>query len=349
MYPSNRDPVYGTFVKVFYEDIQKYFSNVELVAIKGKRNGLDKIFAYLKFYIIIFFKLIVSRYDFVYIHTIAHPIPPIRAASLFRNLNLVFNIHGDDLLTTTKLSTKLRNLSYPLLKNAKQIIVPTDYFKDILIEECPWINKNIIFISPSGGINLSFFKNTTKQNHQLPVVGYVSRIDKGKGWEYLLCAIHILVLKGHKLKVEIVGSGFQVSLLEKQIFELGLQDIVSYRGALTHAELPDFYHNLDWFVFPTYRKGESLGLVGLEAMASMTPVIGSDIAGLRSYIVDGVNGFLIPPQNSEMLASTIERALTLSKSEIIDLQNNAYNTALRYESSLVNKILFEKLNSIFYK
>lgn len=47
---------------------------------------------------------------------------------------------------------------------------------------------------------------------------------------------------------------------------------------------------MDLFVFPTQLE-ESLGLVGLEAMACGVPVIGSCIGGLTDYIEEGTNGF----------------------------------------------------------
>ena len=82
-------------------------------------------------------------------------------------------------------------------------------------------------------------------------------------------------------------------------------------------------------------------------MAGGTPVIGSDIAGLKSYIIDNNNGYLIPPQDSKALASKIKYAISLNKSEKELLSKNAYETALKYESSRVNEILFSKLKSIF--
>ena len=347
MYPSRSDGVYGTFVKVFFENLHKVYPYTELIAIKGKRNGYRKLIQYIIFYVSIIYKLLIQKYDFVYIHTISHTSPPLRISNALRKQNLVFNIHGDDLITTTKLASKLRDLSLPLLRRAKLIFVPTTYFKNILLAKYPWIKQDNIFISPSGGLNKSFYNNSPKPVNKIPIIGYVSRIDKGKGWEYLIDALKELVKDGYKMKVYIVGSGYQENDLINKIDKENLSDTISYKGPLTHAELPNFYHSLDWFIFPTYRQGESLGLVGLEAMAGGTPVIGSDIAGLKSYIIDNNNGYLIPPQDSKALASKIKYAISLNKSEKELLSKNAYETALKYESSRVNEILFSKLKSIF--
>lgn len=341
------DKVYGTFVKTFFEDIIKIYPNAELIAIKGKSSGYYKVIKYLIFYVSIILKLLIHKYDFVYVHTISHTSPPLRFSNIFRKQNLIFNIHGDDLLTTSKLAEKLRNLSFPLLKKASLVVVPTTYFKTVLLTQCPWINEDTVFISPSGGLNKSFYNNSPKPINAIPIIGYVSRIDKGKGWEYLIEAVKQLTDEDIQMKVLIAGSGEQENDLKHKIDEYNLNDIIHYEGPLTHAELPNFYHKLDWFVFPTYRLGESLGLVGLEAMAAGTPVIGSDIAGLRSYIINNNNGYLIPPKNSNELASKIKYALSLSKSEKDSYCINAYKTALQYESSIVNGMLFNKIKSLF--
>lgn len=107
MYPSRSDGVYGTFVKVFFENLHKVYPYTELIAIKGKRNGYRKLIQYIIFYVSIIYKLLIQKYDFVYIHTISHTSPPLRISNALRKQNLVFNIHGDDLITTTKLASNL--------------------------------------------------------------------------------------------------------------------------------------------------------------------------------------------------------------------------------------------------
>ena len=255
----------------------------------------------------------------------------------------MFNIHGDDLLTTSQLALKLRNLAIPLLKRASMIVVPTNYFKEILISEFRWIDNSKIEISPSGGLDKKFYINNEHTKNEIPVFGYVSRIDEGKGWDILLDAIKEVIDLEYNLKLIMVGSGKQVSQLMQKINNLNLSEFVFYIGALTHDELPRFYSSLDWFIFPTHREGESLGLVGLEAMAACTPVIGSNMAGLQSYIADGNNGYFFEPKNSKDLASKIIKAINLSPSEKEVLKHNAYNTAIPYEATRVNNLLLKKI------
>lgn len=347
MYPSEKDPVYGTFVKVFFDGLINNNHTASLIAIKGKGlNALDKLWKYLNFYFSVFISLILNKYDVVYVHTISHTSPPILLASKIKKLNLIFNIHGDDLLTTSKLAHRLRNLAIPLLKKSKMIVVPTEYFKKILLDEFYWLKPDKIIISPSGGLNKQFFidKNHEKQNI-VPILGYVSRIDEGKGWDVLLDALKEVSDKGYHFKLFMVGSGKQEIELKEKITDLGFSDTVEYLGPLTHSELPKFYSSLDWFIFPSYREGESLGLVGLEAMAAHTPVIGSNMAGLQSYIIDKFNGYFFEPKNVHNLAQCIIKAINLPHSEKAAMSYNAFTTALKYESSQVNCKLFTEIEN----
>src|SRR5207248_1700081 len=68
-----------------------------------------------------------------------------------------------------------------------------------------------------------------------------------------------------------------------------------------------FYSAADVCVMPSY--SESFGLVGLEAQACGRPVVGSDVAGLRSVVRDDVSGYLIDGHEPAAYAERIGRLL----------------------------------------
>lgn len=347
MYPSKSDPYYGTFVKEFYESLSKTpIFSTDIIAIKGRSfNPFSKLLKYILFYFKIFCKVTFIKYDIIYTHTISHPTPPLRIVSIFKKLNTVYNIHGDDLLTTTKLAARLLKFSTPLLSKSSLIVVPSLYFKEVLLIKMPWlINKNI-FISPSGGVAEKFYNDSMIIN-SIPRIGYVSRIDEGKGWNTLIEALKILKENFILFQAEFYGRGDQCNDLLNKIKLYGLEDCVNYYGPKSHNELPSIYHSFDIFIFPTIRKAESLGLVGLEAMAASIPVIGSNIAGLKTYIINGKNGFLFSPGNSTSLAESIIRYLSMDNKSKLEMKKNAYITAISYKSELVNDILVKKLKEL---
>ena len=78
---------------------------------------------------------------------------------------------------------------------------------------------------------------------------------------------------------------------------------------VSQDELLDIYNSLEVFIFPTYRKSESLGLVGLEAMACERFLIASKNYGPTDYIIDNKNGFMFKPKNEIDLKNKIIHVL----------------------------------------
>ena len=95
------------------------------------------------------------------------------------------------------------------------------------------------------------------------------------------------------------------------------------------------------FAFPTYTKCESLGLVGLEAMACEVPVVASNKYGPTSYLVDNKNGLFFEQKNSEDLANKIIKILDLNQEEKKKMKNKARETAIKYDSFKTRNIILD--------
>ncbi|MRI83647.1 MAG: glycosyltransferase family 1 protein [Nitratiruptor sp.] len=72
-------------------------------------------------------------------------------------------------------------------------------------------------------------------------------------------------------------------------------------------DIVDLLGSCDLFVLPSYREGLPRTL--LEAGAMAKPMVATDTVGCRDVVVDGVNGFLVPPKDSHALVQAIERLI----------------------------------------
>lgn len=344
LYPSKWDTSYGTFVALFVQELQNCSTHykIDLCVIRGRTTSkICKLLKYFWFYLSMTLRILFHRYELIYVHYITYSSIPLLFLSKIKKLNIVFNIHGDDLLTKSKVAENVLQAVHKLLINSKLVVVPSEFFKDILIDKFKDIRLQNIFVSPSGGVEKSFYNEMIAPVQSPFTIGYVSRIDTGKGWDVLLRAIQD-IYKEYPIQVKIAGTGRQVEELKHMISTLNLSHIVTYYGSLSHAELPRFYANLTLFVFPTTLK-ESLGLVGLEAMAASKPVIGSAIGGLKSYIKDGYNGFLIPPGNSKRMGECIVNYINFPDERKLEMNRNAFKTAQLYQADVVTKKLIVRL------
>ena len=350
MYPSEKDETYGTFVKMFKESIEHNTNDIvfDCCFIRGRSNSfIVKVYKYIIFYFTIIYKTLFTKYDFIYNHQITHSAPALRFCRCFRKFKLVMNIHGGDIVTIDKTSEKLLSIAIPLLVKSSLIVVPSEYFKNIVLDKIPGIVSKQLFVSGSGGVDKKVFTCLNSHIISTGTILYVSRIDTGKGWDVLIDAVSELKSRGKIAgkNIVFVGYGAQTELLEKKIKELDLLDCCSYLGPKNHHELNELFNQADIMIFPTILY-ESLGLVGLEAMACGCPVIGSNIGCLPEYIKDGITGFLFEAGNSHEL---VERVIYFYK--LTDKQRNAMRwqavkTAGRYDSDEISRVLISKMKEI---
>lgn len=106
--------------------------------------------------------------------------------------------------------------------------------------------------------------------------------------------------------LDVVGDGNDRAACEALTAELGLQDRVTFHGALPRAEVDGFYERADVFVFPSYR--EPGGNVSLEAMAYSLPLIVCRRGGPGANVDDSC-AFRLDAESPAQLASDCAAAI----------------------------------------
>lgn len=355
MFPSDKDPVYGTFVKVFADSISRLNDRgtTTLAVLRGRHKGIaGKLAAYAGFYIRVLCLLLSHRYDMVYVHTITFPIIPIRIAAIFRRQPLVFNLHGTDLVGEARITRLLRRLARPVVSKARGIVVPSEYFRREFLRYIPGFDSSRIHVSPSGGIDTHLFRPEAQPVDGSPKVwnlGFVSRIDEGKGWNLFIEALGRLVEEGIPCHGIIAGRGAQTECMLRLIRDRHLENCIEYIGPVAHDSLPEIYRRFDLFIFPSWRKGESLGLVGIESLACGVPVVTSNMAGPQEYVESGKNGFLFKPCDETDLTEKILQYINLPDSRRKEMATCARRTAEKFDTTAVMRRLYEFLVQLLDK
>lgn len=343
MYPSESNIRYGIFVKRFEELLNDGFDIRKIVIIKNYK-AINKLLAYIVAYIKITKLLFTSgKDDIIYIHFPLH-FAPILLPLAFSKKILVLNFHGSDAIFDSTTKKVLSVFLKPVVKRST-IIVPSYYFMGVVASTFN-ISKKNIHIFPSGGVDKNIFYPLPKTNHTHFTLGFVSNFIEPKGWKVLLDAFRIIINKKEidSLELHMVGDGPDKSKIISYInkYELNVKVI----NSVIQSELVNTYSKFDLFIFPTYRREESLGLVGLEAMMCGKSIIASNIAGPGGYVIDGVNGFLAVPNNPKDLADKIITYYKLSTEKKNIMIKQAIKTANKYESHLVVNDLIMLLNKL---
>lgn len=348
MYPSDKYPHYGVFVKNCVRILQNAGYKVDVVSLQKCDNRFVKLFAYILFYCKSICSGIFGKYDAIYGHYASHIALPILMIRKFKDIKIIVNVHGNDIVPETKNDYRYLNLTQKLLKITDRCIAPSQYFKNILVENFK-LRSDLISIYPSGGVNLNIFRPIGKKEacSFLEIecgyiyIGYVSRIEKNKGWDIFLRAVAELMKENENIRAIVVGDGDECSDYNDLVKMLGIENKTIKYNLLPQSTIFYVYNALDVFVFPTYRKSESLGLVGLEAMACGTKVVLPDRYGPASYGKNEINCIQFASGNEQSLISAIKEALIND-----NIVSGAIRTAKEYSTLKTEKCLLEIMKNV---
>lgn len=354
MYPSEEWPHYGVFVKNSVELLRNEGYAVDVVYVNKTTNSLKKLYSYMRFYIFSTAKGIFCHYDAIYGHYASHTALPLLVIKKFKkNVPLVMNVHGNDVVPETDRDKRYLKLVRSVLSASDKIISPSEYFKNVLLEKY-YISEEKIVVYPSGGVDTNKFRKMEKAkalsylnlDQSCKYIGYVSRIEKNKGWELFLRAGKRILEQYPYFRLIVVGDGEQSEQYTKVLNELEIETKVTKYSLMAQDELTYVYNALDIFVFPTYRKSESLGLVGLEAMACEDVVVASDKYGPSSYVANGKNGFTFESENEESLYYSLLTAIEVDPVKKKSIVSNARKTAEKYSRESTRNILLNLFEEI---
>jgi glycosyltransferase involved in cell wall biosynthesis len=231
--------------------------------------------------------------------------------SIFRETNVLFASY-------VYLTERLAVLLYRRTRVPFVVGSPSTY-RELLAEGFRPDDVTLIHYAVDHGL----YHRTGIPKSPTPLVGYFGRLKKYKSIDHLLRAVPSILRRVPDVRVLIVGEGDDRPRLENTVRELGLERHVEFTGYVDERRKVDLLQQM-WVKVTTSTK-EGWGLTVLEANACGTPVVSSNVPGLRDAVKDNETGLLYAYGAIDELAGKVVQVLT-----DVSLRERLTENALRW-------------------
>ncbi len=196
----------------------------------------------------------------------------------------------------------------------------------------------------SSGIPDNYFDLAVRERSIDVSTPRISTVSRLLNWKCLDAAIIGVsnAFSDTNYQYNLYGDGSERVYLEGIIKERNVQKNVHLKGKVARDEVISQMQKTDIFVMIS--KGETFGLVYLEAMAQGCITIGSINGGIDGIIVNGVNGFLCPEGDANALADLLKHIKSMKPSELQNISRNAQATDRDYTDSKVASRYLEEIS-----
>jgi glycosyltransferase involved in cell wall biosynthesis len=161
--------------------------------------------------------------------------------------------------------------------------------------------------------------------NQRPFVLFCNRSWEPRYGVDVLARAFVKVAKQRKdISLLLLGGGSQAGILRQILMNGGVLDRVQFGGQVSQRDLPRWYHMADLYISPSHVDGSSVSL--MEALACGLPALVSDIPANQEWISEGINGWLFPDGNADILAEKI-LAVSTQPSQLTRISRAARKSA----------------------
>ncbi len=270
---------------------------------------------------------VVNDYDVIHIHGIIAPTLPLLSLKVSRKTN-IFTFHPT--FESSGLYQVFKKYLKHYLKRIHGKIAVSTTARDSI---CKYFPDDYRIIP--NGVDPNRFKNSGEKKNPFEIL-FVGRIESRKGLQFLVDALPRIKRDFPEAMLTVAGGGYKGMKLN---IPSDIKDSIRFLGFVAPTDLPAIFSRASVFVSPAI-SGESFGIVLLEAMATETPVIASDIPGYRCVIEDGKNGLLVSPRNSREIACKVIHLLE-DKALCKTLVEGGLRTVTKYSWDIIAKDIMD--------
>jgi len=242
---------------------------------------------------------------------------------------IFIHFHGLMIKYKSIKSMILELLKYPIIrkiiKNADVLIGVSNKVSNELRSK--FKNKRVHTIY--NGVDLKlFYPYGSISSEDKISIACIGNLIESKGQYYLINALKKCIddLPGHKIKLNIIGTGIKENEYKELVGCLGLEKYILFYGEMDQSEIAELLRKTDIFILPSYF--EALGCVYLEAMASETATVGCRGQGIEEIITDGINGMLVRPKDIEDIEKVI-KFLVINKKKRLEIAKRGFSAVTR--------------------
>ncbi|WMT07484.1 glycosyltransferase family 4 protein [Natrinema thermotolerans] len=242
-----------------------------------------------------------SKYDIIHTHTFL-PAVSGKLASLISGTPVVLTVHGTAIPSGVGLSNSgIRNKIEREIEKVLLLRLNYNYVISVNQEHLDLLSpkhKNIEYIP--NGVDIDRFQTDGKDSGY---VLYLGRLAREKRVGDLISAFCEIANEHEDLELVIVGDGPERENLEQAARETPFAGRIQFKGRVPDKEIPEYYSRASVFVLPSIWEGHPLTL--LEAWASKTPVVTTNVEGIREFVKHERNGYLVEPKSPDEIAEGI--------------------------------------------
>jgi glycosyltransferase involved in cell wall biosynthesis len=244
------------------------------------------------------------RFDLVHCHSAYPPAHVARSLRRLTGLPYVVRPHGADILPgdAVRSSPRLERRMLAAVRQADGVIAQGAYLRDVALEA--GVSADRVHVI-NNGVDMAAFATAGPFDHPRPYVLGLGSLVPHKGFDLLVRGFALAGARGADLLI--AGEGPERIPLQALAETLGVGERVHLLGNITGARKVSLYRSAELFACPSRR--EPFANVVLEAFASGTPVVATDVGGNRELLQGGDAGILCTPESPESLAVAIRRVL----------------------------------------
>lgn len=266
-----------------------------------------------------------------------------RLAGLLSRARVVTSIRGEIAPMLGKFKTRVE-LSTQFL--SRKIVVNSQWLKQYMIKLGTKESKLVVVYN---GVDLIRFKKDhdveqLKKQLKIPsnkiIIGIAARLHPMKDHITFFNFLKKLLTKNQNIVALVVGGGALEDELKAHCEKIGIKNNTKFTGEINNIQL--YYKLMDILVL-TSSWGESFPNVLLEAMASGTPVVATNVSAVPEIINEGFNGYMVDVGNYTQICDKVN-GLIGNKDDYIAIANNGKNFVEKFNIDQM-RLNFEKLYS----